>query len=156
MGSYTRIPGAGWTGGSFLPSPTLFLIFHTLLLPSPTPCFLSPSLALLLSPTPSLLSPIHSLFSPTSPLFSPTPLLPCSLNPVRPYIRLRDCSRIVGHSIHLHFHEYMPNNGYIIYVDMLQLWIYLLFSYTTCEWSESEFHNKKRFCSVQFSELVHV
>ena len=54
---------------------------------------------------------------------------------------------------------YMPNNGYIIYVDMLQLWIYLLFSYTTCEWSESEFHNKKGsvlLCSVQFSELVHV
>ena len=53
----------------------------------------------------------------------------------------------------------MPNNGYIIYVDMLQLWIYLFFSYTNCEWSESEFHNKKGsvlFCSVQFSELVHV
>ena len=90
VGFYTRIPGAGWTGGSFLPSPTPFLIFHTPLLPSPTPCFLSPSLALL-SPTPSLLSPIHSLLSPTSPLFSPTPLLPSSLNPVRPYIRLRDC-----------------------------------------------------------------
>ena len=47
----------------------------------------------------------------------------------------------------------MPNNGYIIYVDMLQLWIYLLFSYTTCEWSESEFHNIKKvlLCSILFS-----
>ena len=34
---------------------------------------------------------------------------------------------------------------------MLQLLMYLLFSYTTCEWSESEFHNKSSvlFCSVQ-------
>ena len=70
VGSYTRIPGAEWTGGSFLLSPTPFLIFHTPLLPSPTPCFLSPSLALLLSPIPSLLSPIHSLLSSTSPLFA--------------------------------------------------------------------------------------
>ena len=74
---------------------------------------------------------------------------------------LNGLSRVVGHSIHLRFHEYMANNGYIIYVAMLQLLIYLLFPYTTCEWSKSEFHNKVLFCSVLFcsvlsSELVHV
>ena len=69
---------------------------------------------------------------------------------------LNGLSRVVGHSVHLHFHEYMPNNGYIIYVTMLQLLIYLLFSYTTCEWSDSEFHNKVMFCSVLSSQLVHV
>ena len=61
-------------------------------------------------------------------------------------------SRVVGHSIHLYFHKYMPNNGYIIYVALLQLLIYLLFSYTTCEWSESEFHTKVLLCSVLSSE----
>ena len=69
------------------------------------------------------------------------------MRPTRSLI-LNGLSRVVGHSIHLHFHEYMPNNGYIIYVDMLQLWIYLHFSYTTGEWSEREFHNKVLFCSV--------
>ena len=61
---------------------------------------------------------------------------------------LNGLSHVVGPSIHLRFHEYMPNYGYIIYVAMLQLLIYLLFSYTTCEWSESDFHNKVLFCSV--------
>ena len=95
--SYTRIPGGGWTGGVLSSFSHPFSPFsHTPLLPSPTPCFLSPSLALLLSPsnlllshTPLLLSPIHSLLSPTSSLLSPTPLLPCSLNPVRPYIPVK-------------------------------------------------------------------
>ena len=93
--SYTRIP-VGVDRGSFLSSPTPFLLSPIPLLPSHTPCFLSPSVALLLSPsnlllspTPSLLSPIPSLLSPTSSLLSPTPLLPCSLNPVRPYIPLK-------------------------------------------------------------------
>ena len=44
----------------------------------------------------------------------------------------------------------------IIYVAILQLLIYLLFSYTTCELSGSEFHNIVMFCSVMSSELVHV
>ena len=72
----------------------------------------------------------------------------CWFEPYRSRI-LNGLSRVVGHSIHLHFHEYMPSNGYIIYVAMLQLLIYLLFSYTTREWSESEFHNSYvLFCSV--------
>ena len=49
----------------------------------------------------------------------------------------------------------MPNNGYIIYVAMLQLLIYLLFLYTTCECSEKEFHNNVLFRSGLSSELVH-
>ena len=40
------------------------------------------------SPFSQPLSPFSHLPS----LFSHPPLLPCSLNPVRPYIRLRDCS----------------------------------------------------------------
>ena len=47
-----------------------------------------------------------------------------------------------------------PTMGYIIYVAMLRLLIYLLFSYSTCEWSEKEFLIK--FCSVLSNELVHV
>ena len=61
-------------GQGVLPSPTPFLLFHTSLLPFPTPCFLSSSLALLLSPSNLLLSP--------TPLSFLSP--PFSLNPVRP------------------------------------------------------------------------
>ena len=67
---------------------------------------------------------------------------------------LNGLSRVVGRSIHLRFHEYMPNNGYIIYVALLQLLIYLLFSYTTCDGLRVNFII--RFCSVLSSELVHV
>ena len=54
-----------------------------------------------------------------------------------------------------HFHEYMHKNCYIIYVAMLQLLMYLLFSYTTCKWSESEFQNKSSvlFCSLKLSKI---
>ena len=47
-----------------------------------------------------------------------------------------------------------PTMGNIIYVAMLQLLIYLLSSYTPCEWSEKEFLIK--FCSVLSNELAHV
>ena len=75
------------------------------------------------------------------------------MSPTRSLI-LNGLSRVVGHSIHLHFDEYMPNNGYIIYVDMLQLWIYLLFRIPPASGLRGNFIIK--FCSVLSSELVHV
>ena len=52
--------------------------------------------------------------------------------------------------IHLHFHEYMHKNCYIIYVAMLQLLIYLLFSYTTCRNNGQQ--NPQGGCRIYWGE----